>query len=42
MITIEELIITSLYHKMVVVNVRRSGFTPAGGRVDGIGKFIIF
>ena len=39
MITVEELIIQSLYHKLVLVNVKRTAQpTPTGGKVDALGK----
>ncbi len=39
MITVEELIIQSLYHKLVLVNVRRTPTTtPTGGKIDALGK----
>ncbi len=39
MITVEELIIQSLYHKLVLVNVKRTAApTPTGGKVDALGK----
>ena len=39
MITVEELIIQSLYHKLVLVNVKRTPTTtPTGGKIDALGK----
>ncbi len=38
MITVEELIVQSIYHKLVLVNVKRTPTTtPTGGKIDALG-----